>query len=150
LVDIPDKICDEAFDNTEIRRGTVIRVLSQFPDGSQRYKYFIAISRDIHIDPIIFVITTSNIDFYLKFPKFNNDAISIAAKTISFFQKDTVIDCRQIHQFSREILKQRFRENLLQFTGEMPKEFLDKIDQVIRQSKLLPKNQKKLILGEDF
>jgi hypothetical protein len=148
LIDIPDDISDETFDNTEIRRGTVIRVLSQFPDGTQRYKYFIAISRNIQKDPLIFVITTSNIDFYLRFPRFNNDAISIAANVISFFPKDTVIDCRQIYQFFREVLKQRFRENLLQFTGQMPEEFLDKIDQVVRQSKLISENQKKLILGK--
>lgn len=150
MVNIPSNIRDEVFDNTDIKRGTVIRVLSHFPDGSQRYKYFIVVSKDIHIDPIVFVITTSNIDFYLQHPTFNNDAISIAANTISFFSKDTVVDCRQIFSFRREALKRNFRDNLLQFAGQMPQEFMERIDEVIRQSKLIAKNQKKLILGEEF
>ncbi len=150
MVNIPGDICDEIFENTEIKRGTVIRVLSHFPDGSQRYKYFIAVSENVNIEPIIFVITTSNIDFYLKHPNFNNDAISIAANSIPFFQKVTVVDCRQIYQFHKETLKRNFRDNLLQFAGQMPKEFMAKIDEVVKQSKLIAKNQKRLILGENF
>ena len=148
MIEIPDGICDEVFNDEHFPKGTVIRLKYHFTNSiNPRNKYFVSLSLDPSANPIVFVITTSKIDFFLRHPQFNNDAITVTAKSLDYFTEDTVIDCRQIHSLSRDKLRDHFKQKTLQFIGRLPLEYIEKIDAVIPRSKLISKEVKRLILG---
>ena len=146
MIDVPAGVSDDVFDR-ELKRGTVIRTQYRFPDGSTRNKYLIVLNHNVSGPAIIFVFTTSRTEFYKKYPQFNLDILALPAGTVSFFAKETVIDCRQVHKLSRNQLKRNFQEGLLQFAGELSASYLTKVDQIIRKSRFISPNDKKYILG---
>ena len=147
MIDVPADISDNIFDR-ELKRGTVIRTQYQFPDGSTRNKYLIVLNHNISGPTIIFVFTTSRTEFYKKYPQFNPDILTLPVGAVSFFIKETVIDCRQVHKLSRDQLKRNFQEGLLQFAGELSANHLTRVDQIIRKSRFISSDDKKHILGE--
>lgn len=150
MLKIPAKISDDFFDS-HIKRGTIIRTLYKFENTPKEvYKYFILVSQNVTDNPLVFVITTSNIGFYLKHPSFNNDAISIVANTLPCFPLDTVLDCRLIYPLNRDVLKGNFQVNVLEFCGELPKHLIERVDDVIKSSRHISIKNKKLILGDNY
>lgn len=147
MIDVPASISDNIFER-ELKRGTVIRTQYRFPDGSTRNKYLIVLNRNVGGPTIIFVLTTSQMEFYKKYPQFNPDILVLSAGTVSFFAKETVIDCRQVHKLSRDQLKRNFQGGLLQFAGVLPFEHLTGLDRIIRRSRFISSDDKKHILGE--
>ena len=147
MVDLPDGLTDNLFDDS-IKRGAIIRTKFKFESGKESYKYFIAVSRDTASDPLVFIITTSKIDFYHKHPVFNNDIVGIQGKSLPYFPIDTVLDCRQIYPLSRQTLKENFRKQILEFCGELPEQLIQRIDDVVKTSKHISTKHKKLILGD--
>ena len=146
MVDLPVGLSDNLFDSL-IKRGAIIRTKYKFESGEERYKYFIAISRDLTNDPLIFIIMTSKIDFYHKNPIFNNDIVGIQGKSLPSFPVDTVLDCRQIFPLSRQTLKENFRKQVLEFCSELPNDLIQRIDGIVKASKHISPKYKKLILG---
>ena len=149
MVDLPAGLSDNLFDDF-IKRGAIIRTKYKFESGRESYKYFIAISRDLASDPLIFIITTSKIDFYHKNPVFNNDIVGIQGQSLPSFPVDTVLDCRQIYPLSRQTLKENFKKQILEFCGELPEQLLQRIDEIVKVSKHISSKHKKLILGDNF
>lgn len=149
MVDLSIGLSDNLFDGS-IKRGAIIRTKYKFESGKERYKYFIAISRDVTNDPLIFIITTSKTDFYHKNPVFNNDIVGIQGKSFPSFPSDTVLDCRQIYPLSRKTLKENFRKQILEFCGELPNDLIQRIDEIIKDSKHISPKYKKLILGDEL
>ncbi|MBI3617738.1 MAG: type II toxin-antitoxin system PemK/MazF family toxin [Candidatus Omnitrophica bacterium] len=147
MIDVPASISDNIFDR-KLKRGTVIRTQYRFPDGSKRNKYLIVLNYNVGGPTIIFVFTTSQTEFYKKYPQFNPDILALQAGTVPFFAKETVIDCRQVYKLSRDRLKENFQDGLLQFAGELSPSHLAKVDQIIRKSRFISPDDKKYILGE--
>ena len=146
MVDLPAGLSDNLFDDF-IKRGAIIRTKYKFENGKESYKYFIAVSRDLTSDPLIFIITTSKIDFYHKNPVFNNDIVGIQGQSLPYFPVDTVLDCRQIYPLSRQTLKENFQKQILEFCGELPDQLIQRIDDIVKASKHISTKHKKLILG---
>ena len=146
-MDIPAEISDSVFDQTPIKKGAIIKTEYRFPNGRERQKFFIILNKHPQEDPLVCVITTSQIDFYIKNPKFNNDTLTIAANSISCFNKDTVVDCRQIYALTKNSVKVAFSKNTLTFAGELPDHLIEKIDDIIKTSLVISTTDKKKILG---
>jgi hypothetical protein len=147
MIKIPAEFSNPLFDQN-LKRGSIIRTLLTCHDGSQRPHYFITLSKLIERDPLVFVIATSKVGFYDRNPHFNTDIIRLAAKTLSCFPVDTVIDCRKIEKVPKEKLKQHFNDNSLEFIGDLPMDYMTEIDTIVRRSRHIPLNDKLLILGD--
>ena len=96
-MDIPDGVYDAFFEKYPIKKGTIIRTEYRFINNIVRQKFFIVVNKSPHEDPLVCIITTSQIDFYIKNPQFNCDTLTIAPNLISCFDKVTVVDCRQTY-----------------------------------------------------
>src|SRR3989338_8927025 len=138
-MNIPNRVPAQANDKHPIKRGAIIKEEYQFPDNSCRFKYFVVLNKDPQISPLLCVITTSQIDFYLKNPQFNNDALTIAQNKVPCFTKDTVVDCRQIHELQRNFLSEAIVKGVFAYFGEMPQYLMEKIDDIVKASKLISK-----------
>ncbi len=147
MIKVPAEFTNPVFDQN-LKRGSIIKTLLMCPDGKHRPHYFITLSKLIEKDPLVFVIATSKVEFYDKNPHFNTDIIRFAAKELSYFPLDTVIDCRKITKIPKEKLKQHFQDKSLEFIGDMPTEHMTVIDTIVRRSRHIPLNDKLLILGE--
>jgi|GEM_PF-2008778 len=147
MIKLPDEICDSTFEGN-LRRGCVIRTLLKCYDGKDRPHYFVTLTNSPNQSTQVFVVATSRIDFYEKNPFFNRDILRISANQLSFFPKDTIIDCRKIHVFDRSMLKERFRDNDLQFTGVLPDTYLTQLINIVNKSRLISKKDRLLILGD--
>lgn len=147
MIKLPANITDPVFDQ-HFERGAVVKTLFRCKDGKEKYKYFIILNKDISKGPIVFILTTSQLDFYNKNPHFNSDIIRVLPGTVSFFPKETIINCREVFKITREKLKDNFGNNILQIEGKLPQNILDNIDKVIEKSFLVSLNDKELILGK--
>lgn len=149
MIKLPTNITDPVFDQS-LERGTVVKTLFRCKDGKERYKFFVILNNDISKDPIIFILTTSQLDFYNKNPHFNPDIIRILPGGVNFFLKETIINCREVFKVTKEKLKENFRNNILQVEGKLPKDILDNVDKIIEKSFFVSSSDKELILGKKF
>ena len=148
MIKVPSRLTDPIFDEN-LKRGTVIKTLLNCSDGTQRPHYFITISKLVEKNPLIFIIATSKTAFYDKNPSFNTDIIRIMSGELSYFNRDTtIIDCRKLEKVNKEELKEHFQNNVLEFVGELPLKYLEKIDSMVRRTRHISLNDKLLILGE--
>jgi len=149
MIDIPGEVYDDVFE-VEIKRGTIVKTPLLCHDGSKEPHYHVTISYCAESDPLVFVVCTSNLTFYNKYPYFNSDILRIPAGKIDCLPLNTIVDCRKIRELSREKLKKNYREGILNFSGELPTEDLCKIDDIIRKSRFISPKDKELILGQNY
>jgi len=141
----PPKEIAKAFKHA-LRRGAIIRTKIGFSDGSRRIKYLIILNKDLSLDIIYFFTTYSKIDFFNNNQRFEPDIIRIPRRKISCFYRDTIIDCRQEHKLTRKKLWKRFQEEELKLEEYyLPNNYLNKLNEVIRNSSLLSDKIKKII-----
>ncbi|MBF0388250.1 MAG: hypothetical protein HQL20_10460 [Candidatus Omnitrophica bacterium] len=145
-MDIPESISNSAVDNHQIKKGTIIKLKYRFSSGNDRFKFFVVLNKISRPDPLVCVITTSQISFYLKNAQFNADVLTIAPNAVPCFVKDTVVDCRQIYRLSMVSIRDSFSKGDMTFEGDLPETLVEKIDAVIRGSRLISPLDKKQIL----
>lgn len=146
-MEIPEEICDVVFDQSPIKKGTVIKTDYQFR-GKNHKKYFIVLNKDPQENPLVCVITTSQLDFYIKNSLVSADTLTIAPNYIPCFDKPTVVDCSQIYRLTKEQIKTSFLNKAVTFAGELPEDLIEKIDDIVRSSRLITGVDKKKILGD--
>lgn len=144
MVDIPHRVSDEVFER-EFRRGLVIRTELRFKQGQTKSKYLIVLNKNPAKSDTLLFMTTSKTEFYDKYP--HVDHLRIKPIEVPFFELETIIDCRQVHEFSRAELKRRYREGVLAVAGTLPIEKMNQIDQLVAQSRFVSLAHKKVILG---
>lgn len=146
MIDLPKDLTDGLFDS-KLERGSVVRTLFRCSNQKEKYKYFVILNKDLSSDSLIFVLTTSQLEFYAKYPHFNKDIVRIQSSVVDFFPKETIINCREVHQIPKEKLKVNFQNGTLEFAGNLPSNILAEVDAIIKQSFYISKDNKKLILG---
>ncbi len=144
MIDIPHHVSDEIFEK-EFIRGRVILTELRFKQGQTKSKYLIILNKNPADTNTLFFMTTSKTEFYDKYP--HVDHLRIKPIEVPFFKLETIIDCRQIHEFSRTELKRRYREGILTVAGSLPVEKMNQIDQLVAQSRFISLAHKKVILG---
>jgi len=147
VIKLPPNLSDPLF-NEKFERGAVVKTIFRCKDGKDKYKFFIILNKDITIDPILFILTTSQLEFYNKNPHFNKDIIRIPAGTLSFFSKETIINCREIHKIPKDKLRENFKNSILQIEGKLPENIINDIDKIIEKSFLVSPKDKEAILGK--
>lgn len=146
MIKLPTSISDPLFEQ-QFKRGLVIKTPIRFKDGREKYKYLVILNNDVSKDLIVFVLATSQLEFYDRNPHFNKDIIRIKAGQIKFFPKETIINCREIHRITRDKLKESFQGNILQIEGELSAEMLNDVDKIIEKSFFISSVDKELVLG---
>ncbi len=146
MINLPSDILDPLFDS-KFQRGAVIKTLFKFSDGRKKYKYIIILNHDCSQDPVLCFLTTSQIDFYNKNPQFNRDAIRIKPSQGSLFEQETIINCRELHRVTKDILKKNFKNNVLEFVGQLPDDLMGEINRIVKESYFISKQDQNLILG---
>ena len=147
MIDLPKHLTNGLFDK-ELKRGSVLKTIVRGDDGKPHRKYLVILNKDISKDPIVFVFTTSKSDFYNKNPSFNRDMTKVTPREVSFFQKETIINCRKVHRISAQKLKINFQKGRLEFSGNLLPELMREIDNIVLHSFFIPNGDKRLILGD--
>ena len=150
MVNIPPEIY-KSISEIKLKRGDVIKTVIKFRnDDIERPKFFILVSQNVKAECLLFVITTSKIEFFNNNPQFSHDILRIAANQLFFFPKETIIDCRHPHPITKKELLKNFQERKLEFSGNLSPLYLKRIDEIIRNSRYISPKTKKLILGNPF
>lgn len=147
MIKLPTNLTDSLFDQN-FERGSVVKTLFFCKDGKEKPKFFIILNKDISNESILFVLTTTQLDFYDRNPHFNTEIIRILPGTFKFFPKETIINCREVFKITKDKLKENFRNNILNIPGKLPQDMLDNIDKIIEKSFFIPPTYKELILGK--
>ena len=117
------------------------------PDGRYRCKTFVVLNKNPTHNLIHSVLTTSQFSFYNRAPQWiKNQFVLIPAGAISFFRLKTLINCENIYTLPRLKLEEAYRKRRIEKFGILPKQFLDKIIDIIRSSILIETEIKESIL----
>jgi hypothetical protein len=149
VVNIPPEICNGVFDN-EFEQGSVIKTKIRFPSGLERNKYLVILNKNPKNDSILYFLTTSQLDFYDKHPGYNKDIVRLPPGKVSYWQKETVIDCMKLHRGTRSTFEANFQTGTLSFAGLLSSDVLDDIKRIVEQSFFISKNEKEAILEDSF
>ena len=143
MVDLPESLSNAAFDGI----FSVLRTQFLCHDGILRPHYHIILNFNSLDDDLVYIISTSQLQFYNNNPNFNLDIVRITKDKVSFLPKESILNCRQVFSISRPIFKKRYSEGTLVFVGEMPQDILNRIDIIIKQSRFVSPRIKRKILG---
>lgn len=139
----PPKIIDSAFRNA-IKRGAIIRTKIKF-GGISSPKFLITLNKDPSLNVIYVFVSTSQIDWYNKHPEAESNIIRIPPGEISCFYRETIINCRRERKLLKNELKKSFREGELELKGHLPNNYLIKLNKIIRNSRYISPQIKKII-----
>jgi len=145
MVDIPPKIL-RAYFETSLIRSSICRLDEYpFPSG-QKDKYFVVLNIDCSQEFIYHALTTSQVGRYQAL-SFADDGILIPKGSINTFHLDTIIDCHTLPQpLKRDFLFALYCRGSLRILEQLPKTYMDQVNQIIKRSRLIAPAIKKLVL----
>ena len=135
---------DQVFEK-EFVRGAVLLTEMVFASGARKAKYLIVLNKHVHESPALLFLTTSQIEYFDRFPR--ADHVRIAANSLPYFSKETIIDCREVWAIERLTLKKRYQQATLKFVGVLPASTMEAIDRLVASSRSISMRYKKMILG---
>lgn len=148
MIVLPNNILRKQL-NSQLKRGKILRTKLFFPTGN-RFKRMILLNKDFSEDDIFYILTTSKVDFFkdhCNFEGIKGNFIYIhKGQTHVNPNKDVVLDCRRIDIIKKEKLFERYKNNELNFLGEISKEFMTAIDKIVLNSRMISPKIKKHIL----
>ena len=143
-MEVSSKVTDQIFEKEFVRGGVLITEM-RFPSGARKLKYIVVLNKNPADSPTLLFLTTSQTDYYDRFPYV--DHIRIQSNMLSFFPKETILDCREVFVLDREDLKRRYREAAPKFVGALPQEYMDRIDKIVVASRTIAIRYTTQILG---
>jgi hypothetical protein len=148
VIDFPAGILKKQLDKYFVR-GAILRTEIEFP-GVERFKRLYLLNRDFQSDPILYVLSTSQLGFFRrhqKEPSVTENCIFLdAGRTSSNKSEPCVIDLRRVSEIDKEKLLEKFRTGKLAYLGKLPEDIISEIDEKIRASRLIDPFTKKRIL----
>lgn len=100
MVDLPRNIIDNNF-NEKLKKGTIVLTKFLCHDGVERPHYHIILNHNNTDQNLLYVISTSQLDFYNRNPTFNKDIVRVSPGQVSYLPKESIFDCRQRYQTFR-------------------------------------------------
>ncbi len=131
-----------------IYQGSVLRDPKfLLPNGKPTPKRFIVLNKNPIDNLIRFVLTTSQFHYYNKSPQWVKDQfVLIPSGSLPSFPLKTLINCAEVHTRTRVKLKEAYQKQRLEKLGTLPKQFLDKIIDIVARSIFIEEEIKKSIL----
>jgi hypothetical protein len=108
----------------------------KFEDGSTKDKYWIALNCTILQKEYYAILPTSQIKKYFS----SIDILYIPANESKYFNKDTILDFKNIKVNTQEEIENIFNSNKLDYIGLLEKEIQNKIIVTIENAMTLSKN----------
>lgn len=148
MIAIPDDILKERFNNG-LLRGNLLRTLIGFATETH-FKRLLLLNIDFNSEDIYYFLTTSKINWYINNKESeivkNNSIFINKGETINNQTEDMVVDCRRVYSISKSDLFQNYKNHKLDFLEKFPQDIIDKIDNIIKNSKqIAPKYLSKII-----
>ncbi len=130
------------------QQGSVLRDPKfLLPSGRYKPKILIILNKNSTENLIRSVLTTSQFDFYDRSPQsIKNCFVLIPVGVVSFLPLKTLIKCEEIHTLPRSKLEEAYQKQRLEKLGTLPKQFLDKIIDIVARSIFIEEEIKKSIL----
>lgn len=136
--------------NAQLKRGKILTtelILGNKPF----FKRLILLNNDFQGNDVFYIITTSKVDWYKKYGKYNpvkgNFIYINKGQTIFNPNKDMIIDFRRVDFIKMEKLLENYKNRKLRFLGDIPNDILMKIDNIILNSVLIPPKIKRKIIN---
>lgn len=139
-MEIPASLAVVAFDGI-IERGQIIHFVCTFVDQKgqpfQKNKFAVVLNATLPDDPILYALTTSQVDLYSRTTMFDHSIIRMPAGTYQFFAKDTVLSFREVRQVDLDELRKQYSEKRLTIVGRLHKVHEDQMNTIITSSLLI-------------
>ena len=138
MIAIPDDTLKERF-NSGLIRGNVLRTLINFP--LHVFKRLLLLNNDFNQEEIYYFLTTSKVQWYIdnkesRIVKYNSLYFK-KGETSNNISEDMVIDCRKVFTINKSDLFSSYKNLKLDFLNEFSEEIMNKINQIIKNSKLI-------------
>lgn len=130
MVDLPfDAIC--------IKGAVFLWKDYRFFDGEEKNKFIIILSKDNSFDPVLLILTTSQIENYKRIRRLHLETYTIKAGEYSWFSKDTLLDFSKIIEHKKEELSSAYHAGKLQYCGILKDNHLKEIDELVYKSEII-------------
>ena len=138
---------DDFFDQI-IQQSSILRNPKfLLPNGKPTAKRFIILNKNPTDNLIHFILATSQFHYYNKSPQWVKDQfVLIPTGVLPLFPLKTLINCVEVHTRTRAELKKDYQKRRLEKLGILPKQFLDKIIEIVAKSIFVEEEIKKTIL----
>ncbi len=125
-------------------RGAIILLKNVcLDDGKTHNKYIVVLNSSSTFATILFVLTTSKVDFYNRHA--NLPVVRIPSNKLACFPLETIIDCREVRTIARADLLNRYREDKIEYVDRLDNSILDTIVCTVCTSRTVSEETKKQI-----
>jgi hypothetical protein len=148
VIDFPARLLKKQL-LSQLQRGKILRTQLHF-QGVSRFKRLILLNKNFSSDYIYYVLSTSQVCFYLdnqNFPPIKGNFLYFReGQTYINQDEDMVIDCRRIDIITKGNLLKNYQNNILSILGDTPAHILREIDLIISKSKLIAQKIKSQVI----
>lgn len=135
-----------------LRQGAVFRMMHQFKDEGEKYRYFIVLNIDPQSDKLI-ILTTTTTQYLRRQQAHGKDAesvlVGIHPSEYPDIERFCVVDCRSCRSYEKEDLIKNMEKQGVIFKNPLPDSILSRITSSISRDKTLPASIKRLIVKEE-
>ncbi len=122
----------------EYIRGNTLRTTGTFNHSNSDFKRIILLNNDFSIDDLYYVIVTSRTEWYKDNWKWvKKCCVLIPIDSVSFMEKETIINCREVYKLTKQNLVDRYGKRELDFLGILPKPILNEITHCLKHNGLI-------------
>lgn len=146
MILLPEETADDFIRNHLHKGDVLIWENYQFENGSKKTSRFIILT-DCQSDEFLTIRATANVEIYQnKSVKIYREFIELLPNQEPSFEKHTIIDLQRIHKLNLKIMK-KISGTSLQRPTQLTNETIDKIDKLVKESKILRRDWIKWILN---
>lgn len=109
----------------------------RFPDGEEKDKFSIILSKDNSVVPVLLLLTTSQIESYKRIRRLHLETYVIKTGEYNWFTKDTLLDFSRIIEHKKEELASAYQKGRLMYRGILKSDHLKEIDDLVYKSMII-------------
>lgn len=145
MIQLPEQLAED-FIRKHLAKGDVLFWENyEFKGGSRKTSRFIILT-ECKNDFFLAIRATNNIELYEKPSSLHREFVKLLANEESVFLKPTILDLNRIFPLEVKQMKKLFGEQIKR-TTRISANTLDKLEDLVKRSKILRKDWKNWILG---
>lgn len=109
----------------------------RFFDGEEKDKFIVILSKDNSLDPVLLILTTSQIENYKRIQRLYLETFTIRKGDYNWFNKDTLLDFSKIAEHKKEELSAAFKAGKLRYCGALNNKHLKEINDIVYKSEII-------------
>lgn len=119
----------------------------RFFDGEEKDKFIVILSKDNSLDPVLLILTTSQIENYKRIQRLYLETFTIRKGDYNWFNKDTLLDFSKIAEHKKEELSAAFKVGKLRYCGALNNNHLKEINDIVYKSEIIEEYKIERIVG---